>query len=78
MWEKVQGLRAFLGELFLVLLLCEVSLPDQKSSIFIGFWMPVYHGGEGSGTHSQHSRLENPMDGGAWWAADYGVAKSQT
>ena len=22
--------------------------------------------------------LENPMDGGAWWAAVYGVAKSQT
>ena len=22
--------------------------------------------------------LENPMDGGAWWAAIHGVAKSQT
>ena len=26
----------------------------------------------------QHSRLENPMGGGAWWAAVHGVAKSQT
>ena len=26
----------------------------------------------------QHSCLENPMDGGAWWAAVHGVAKSQT
>ena len=26
----------------------------------------------------QYSCLENPMDGGAWWAADHGVAKSRT
>ena len=26
----------------------------------------------------QDSRLENPMDGGAWWAAVHGVAKSRT
>ena len=26
----------------------------------------------------QHSCLENPMDGGAWWAAVHGIAKSQT
>ena len=29
-------------------------------------------------THSQCSRLENPRDGGAWWAAICGVAQSQT
>ena len=34
--------------------------------------------GEGDGTPLQYSCLENPMDGGAWWAAVYGVAKSQT
>ena len=34
--------------------------------------------GEGNGTPLQYSRLENPMDGGAWWAAVYGVAKSWT
>ena len=28
-------------------------------------------------THSS-SRLGTPMDGGAWWAAAHGVAKSQT
>ena len=33
---------------------------------------------EGSGTPLQHSRLDNPMDGGAWWAAVHEVAKSQT
>ena len=26
----------------------------------------------------QYSCLENPMDGGAWWAAVHGVAKSRT
>ena len=33
--------------------------------------------GEGNGTPLQYSCLENPMDGGAWWAAVHGVAKSQ-
>ena len=34
--------------------------------------------GEGNGTPLQYSCLENPMDGGAWWAAVRGVAKSRT
>ena len=34
--------------------------------------------GEGNGTPLQYSCLENPMDGGAWWAAVHGVAKSRT
>ena len=33
--------------------------------------------GEGNGTPLQHSCLENPMDGGAWWAAVHEVAKSR-
>ena len=32
---------------------------------------------EGNGTPLQYSCLENPMDGGAWWAAVHRVAKSQ-
>ena len=34
--------------------------------------------GEGNGSPLQYSCLENPMDGGAWWAAVHGVAKSRT
>ena len=34
--------------------------------------------GEGNGTPLQYSYLENPMDGGAWWAAVHGVTKSRT
>ena len=33
--------------------------------------------GEGNGTPLQYSCLENPMDGGAWWAAVHGVSKSR-
>ena len=34
--------------------------------------------GEGNGNPPQCSCLENPRDGGAWWAAVYGVAQSRT
>ena len=32
--------------------------------------------GEGNGNPLQYSCLENPMDRGAWWGTDHGVAKS--
>ena len=55
-------------------------LPVEWTSIasFRGqgtLWSPL---GEGSGTPLQYSCLENPMDGGAWWAAVHGVTKSDT
>ena len=34
--------------------------------------------GEGNGNPPQYSSLESPMDGGDWWAAVHGVAKSRT
>ena len=34
--------------------------------------------GEGNGNPLQYSCLENPTDGGAWWATVHGVAKSRT
>ena len=43
-------------------------------SLYINFYMP----GESNGTPLQCSCLENPRDGGAWWAAVYGVAQSRT
>ena len=33
--------------------------------------------GEGNGNPLEYSCLENPMDGGAWWATVQGVAKSR-
>ena len=32
---------------------------------------------DGNGIPLQYSCLENPMDGGSWWAAVHGVAKTQ-
>ena len=40
--------------------------------------IPSQGDGEGNGTPLQYSRLENPMDGGAWKAAVHGVAEGQT
>ena len=40
-------------------------------------WLAIVIG-EGNGNPLQYSCLENPMDGGAWWAAVHGVAKSRT
>ena len=34
--------------------------------------------GEGNGTPLQYFCLENPMDGGAWWAAVHGIAEGRT
>ena len=33
---------------------------------------------EGDGTPLQYCCLENPMDGGAWWATVHGVAEGRT
>ena len=43
-----------------------------------GNWQEVEFYGEGDGTPLQDSCLENPMDGGAWWAAVLGVPESDT
>ena len=56
------------------------SLWPQRSLHFVDIFyeMPSIKRGEGDGTPLQYSCLENPMDGGAWWAAVHGVVKSQT
>ena len=52
---------------------------------FVGIWPEQFHFhfslsciGEGNGNPLQCSCLGNPRDGGAWWAAVYGVAQSRT
>ena len=42
------------------------------------FPFPLSCIGEGNGDPLQCSCLENPRDGGAWWAAVYRVAQSRT
>ena len=46
-----------------------------QSQIFL--FSSIAMDGEGNGTPLWCSYLENPMDGGAWWAAVHGVAKSR-
>ena len=45
-------------------------------------WLPFHFSlsciGEGNGNPLQYSCLENPRNGGAWWAAIYGVVQSWT
>ena len=51
---------------------------EEAESIILYFFSPWKLVEEGNGTPLQYSCLENPMDGGAWWAAVYGLAQSRT
>ena len=56
----------------------QVSVHTCTSSGVLVMSDSLRTGGEGDGTPLQYSCLENPMDGGAWWAAVRGVLKSRT
>ena len=53
---------------------CEES--DTTERLYFHF--PLSYIGEGIGNPLQYSCLENPGDGGAWWAAICGVAQGRT
>ena len=53
---------------------CEESDTTER----LHFYFSLSCIGERNGTPLQRSCLENPKDGGAWWAAIYGVAQSRT
>ena len=58
-----------------------IAMPLSMRGLFytIFIYYKLYIGvTEGNGTPLQYSCLENPMDGGAWWAVVHGVAKSRT
>ena len=50
------------------------SQPRDRTHIHL-FCLLHWQVGEGNGTPLQYFCLENPMDGGAWWAAVHGVAR---
>ena len=62
----------------LSLLHCRQILNQVLGKPHQQFFEPYYNIGEGNGTPLQYSCLENPMDGGDWWAAIHGVTKSRT
>ena len=51
---------------------------ESDTTEWLHFHVSLSHIGEGNGNPLQCSCLENPRDGGAWWAAVYGVAQSRT
>ena len=51
---------------------------ESDTTEWLHFYFSLSCIGEGNGYPLQCSCLENPRDGGAWWAAIYGVAQSQT
>ena len=52
----------------------KVHVPWKPKNLKIKFECGIHPFGEGNGNPLQCSCLENPKDGGAWWAAVYGVA----
>ena len=54
----------------------DISLGMRAMISYLLKFVPLV--GEGNGTPLQYTCLENPMHGGAWWAAVHGIAKSQT
>ena len=55
---------------------CSCEESDRTEQLHFHFSLSC--NGEGNGNPLQCSCLENPRDGGAWWAAVYGVAQGQT
>ena len=59
-----------------------ISASPSVLPMIIQGWLPLRLTGltigEGNGNPLQYSCLENPMDGGTWWAVVHGVARSQT
>ena len=69
-----KGLREFVSNTFNHL---SVSTGSQVTSP-VAQWFKNAGAGEGNVNPLQCSCLENPRDGGAWWAAVYGVAESDS
>ena len=57
---------------------CYCHLVADDKNLNLSWELAQCATGEGNGTPLQCSYLENPTDGGAWWAAVYGVAQSRT
>ena len=62
------------------LCVCPFHLKNSNCLKSVYFNLQLLSGisGEGNGTPLQYSCLENPMVGGAWWAAVHGVAEGWT
>ena len=85
-WASLVGCPAVSGVAQSQTWLKRFSSSSSSSSEISLFWKSYFHllenvipkCREGDGTPLQYSCQENPTDGGAWWAAVHGVARSQT
>ena len=81
-WQKEEELKSLLMKMKEESEKVGLKLSIQKSKIMVSSpiisWQIDGETGEGNGNPLQCSCLENPRDGGASWAAVYGVAQSQT
>ena len=68
---KSHGLRSLVG-------CCPWGHQESDTTEPLHFHFPLSCIGEGNGNPLQYSCLENPRDGGAWWAAVCGVTQSRT
>ena len=68
---KSHGWRSLVGS-------CPWGHEELDTTERLHFHFSVSRNGEGNGNPLQCSCLENPRDRGAWWAAVYGIAQSQT
>ena len=66
-WMEEPGRLQFMG-----------SVAELDTTERLHFHFSLSCTGEGNGNPLQCSCMENPRDGGAWWAAVYGVMQSQT
>ena len=57
---------------------CPWGCEESDTTERLNFHFSLSCIGEGNGNPLQCSCLENPRDGGAWWAAVHGVAQSRT
>ena len=55
-----------------------LGVGQRLSDLTFTFHFSLSCVGEGNGNPLQYSCLEDPRDGGAWWAAVYGIAQSRT
>ena len=68
---KSHGLRSLVG-------CCPWGHQESDTTEPLHFHFPLSCIGGGNGNPLQYSCLENPRDGGAWWAAVCGVTQSRT
>ena len=66
------------GKGLAIVLIQRMFLTESCTTERLHFHFSLSCIGEGNGNPLQCSCLENPRDGGAWWAAVYGVAQSRT